>query len=125
MIEYTVKVDDAGNRYWYLNNERHREDGPAIEWADGDKEWYLNNERHREDGPAFECVSGYKAWYRNGERHREDGPAVEYAHGDSAWYLNGQQLTESEFSERMNPVVEMTVAELGKKLNIKNLKIVK
>ena len=39
MIEYTVKVFDNGNRYWYLNGKLHREDGPAIECADGDREW--------------------------------------------------------------------------------------
>ena len=71
------------------------------------------------------CADGYEAWYLNGQRHREDGPAVEYANGDKEWYLNGQQLTESEFNVRMNLMVEMTVAELEKKLNIKNLKIVK
>jgi hypothetical protein len=27
---------------WRLNGQRHREDGPAIEWADGTKSWYLN-----------------------------------------------------------------------------------
>ena len=33
MIEYTVEVYDSGTKYWYLNGERHREDGPAIEWV--------------------------------------------------------------------------------------------
>ncbi len=36
---YEVDVHDDGNKHWYLNGERHREDGPAIEWADGDKWW--------------------------------------------------------------------------------------
>ena len=30
--------------FWYQNGELHREDGPAIEWADGDKEFYINGE---------------------------------------------------------------------------------
>ena len=42
MIEYTVKVYANGKKYWYLNGKRHREDGPAIEWASGNKLWYLN-----------------------------------------------------------------------------------
>jgi len=50
--------------------------------------------------------------------------AVESA-GSKEWYLNGQELTEAEFNARMNPTVEMTVAELEKKLGIKDLKIVK
>lgn len=33
-----------GDEYWYKNGMRHREDGPAIEWADGTKFWYYNGE---------------------------------------------------------------------------------
>jgi hypothetical protein len=29
---------------WWLNDQLHREDGPAIEWADGTKSWWLNGE---------------------------------------------------------------------------------
>ena len=42
MIEYTVRVYDNGDKEWYLNGKRHREDGPAIEGASGGKSWYLN-----------------------------------------------------------------------------------
>ena len=31
MIEYTVKVWANGDKVWYLNGKRHREDGPAVE----------------------------------------------------------------------------------------------
>ena len=44
MIKYEVHVDDNGNKRWYLNGKQHREDGPAIECADGTKVWYLNGE---------------------------------------------------------------------------------
>lgn len=36
-------VDSNGTKYWLLNGEYHREDGPAIEYQDGRKWWYLNN----------------------------------------------------------------------------------
>jgi hypothetical protein len=81
MIEYTVKVYPSGTKFWYLNGKRHREDGPAIETANGGKEWCLNDKRHREDGPAVEYANGGKLWYLNGELHREDGPAIEYVDG--------------------------------------------
>jgi hypothetical protein len=76
-MEYTVKVYDTGNKFWYLNGKRHREDGPAIELANGSKFWYLDDIRHREDGPAVEYADGTKRWYLNGELHREDGPVKE------------------------------------------------
>jgi hypothetical protein len=34
----------SGNKYFFLKGEYHREDGPAIEWANGNKSWYLNGE---------------------------------------------------------------------------------
>ena len=89
MIEYTVKAYAKSND-WFLNGERHREDGPAIEWAHGSKEWYLNGKRHREDGPAVDRPSGFKVWYLNGMVHREDGPAMEFANGINCWFLNNE-----------------------------------
>ena len=77
MIEYTVKVYASGSKYWYLNGNYHREDGPAVEYADGSKYWFLN-----------------------GKYHREDGPAAEYANGDKSWYLNGKKVTEEEHKKR-------------------------
>ena len=118
-ITYEVKVDDDGTKRWYLNDERHREDGPAVEYSDGDKFWYLNDERHREDGPAGEYYGGTKFWYLNGKRHREDGPAIEWADGDKSWYLNNVQYTEEDFNKKMSPTVEMTMAEIEKALGMK------
>ena len=40
--EPTMEVSDSGTKSWWLNGELHREDGPAMEWADGDKYWWLN-----------------------------------------------------------------------------------
>ena len=76
--------------YYNEKDDLHREDGPAVEYANGKKEWFKNGERHREDGPAIEHANGEKHWYKNGKFHREDGPAVEYANGAKCWYKNGQ-----------------------------------
>tara|TARA_R110002124_G_scaffold49351_3_gene144807 strand:+ start:4109 stop:4621 length:513 start_codon:yes stop_codon:yes gene_type:complete len=95
MIKYEVEVDSDGSRYWYLNGQYHREDGPALELYDGSKYWYLKGKRHREDGPAIEDSSGSKYWLLNGRRHREDGPAIEWCDGSKFWFLNGQKLTEA------------------------------
>jgi hypothetical protein len=37
-------IDSNGNKHWFLNGERHRTDGPAVEFKDGTKLWYLNDE---------------------------------------------------------------------------------
>ena len=49
MIEYTVKVWDNGGKSWFLNGKYHREDGPAVECADGYKYWWLNGEMVTEE----------------------------------------------------------------------------
>jgi hypothetical protein len=100
-IKYEVKVYTNGDKYWYLNGKRHREDGPAVERSNGEKYWYLN-----------------------GNLHREDGPAVERSNGDKSWFLKGEYLTEEEFNERMAPEVEMTMAQINEALG-KNVKVVK
>ena len=41
----TCEVNANGDKAWYLNDNRHREDGPAIERANGDNEWYLNGNK--------------------------------------------------------------------------------
>jgi hypothetical protein len=100
-----------GGTEWYINGKRHREDGPAIEYTNGSKSWYINDKLHREDGPAIVYADGYKSWYINGKLHREDGPAIDDVDGYKAWYLNDKHLTEEEFNTRMNPVTELTLQE--------------
>jgi hypothetical protein len=57
-----------GNKYWLLNGQLHREDGPAVEYINGDKEYYIHDKLHREDGPALEDINGNKFWYLNDVR---------------------------------------------------------
>ena len=104
MKTYKVQVDDGGNKFWYLNDRLHREDGPAVEEVDGAKIWYLNGRLHRTDGPAIESTDGSKRWYLNGWLHREDGPAVEYADGTKLWYLNGVEFTETEWRKQIQKI---------------------
>ena len=48
MKEYTVKVYNDRTE-WFLNGKFHREDGPAVEWADCYKVWCLNGRQLTED----------------------------------------------------------------------------
>jgi hypothetical protein len=65
-------IDDWGNKRWYKNGKRHRDDGPAFEGASGDKEWYQNGKRHRDDGPAIEWPDGCKEYWINGVKQDEE-----------------------------------------------------
>ena len=67
----------------------HREDGPAIEKANGEKYYYINGKLHREGGPAVVRADG-EYYYINGKTHREDGPAVVCASGHKEYWVNGK-----------------------------------
>ena len=86
-----VEVTKEGIR-WYKNEKLHREDGPAVEYPNGDREWWLNDKWHREDGPAVEKSDGTRRWFLDGKPHREDGPAYESPNGTREWWLSGKKL---------------------------------
>lgn len=90
-----VKSD---RKEYYKNNLLHREDGPAVEYNNGDKAWFINGILHRKDGPAMEYVN-IKSWYLNGLIHREDGPAIERPDGSKFYYLFNQEIEVSSLEE--------------------------
>ena len=105
-LRYRVEVAKDGTRRYYNNaGELHRDEGPAVEYANGRKEWYQNDHIHRINGPAIEYPNGNKEWWQNGQRHRVDGPAITRADGSKAWCINGKRLTEDEFNQAVKQYV--------------------
>jgi len=88
------KVHKNGNVFYYnAKKQLHRTDGPASEYSNGNKEWWINGQRHRIDGPAVErLIAGTKSkeWYKNGKLHRENGPAIELRNGIKSWWKYGK-----------------------------------
>jgi hypothetical protein len=64
----------------------------------------LEKKLHREDGPALEAADGTRFWWVDDELHRLDGPAIESANGTKEWWLYGNRITEEEFNEITDPV---------------------
>lgn len=96
MTPQYINIEENGSKFYYSDKELkilHREDGPAIEWVNGDKEWYINN-----------------------KQHREDGPAIEWTNGNTYWYLNGVEYSEEEFNEKMNnyDTIDVQLAQADK-----------
>ena len=68
-MKNVLTTDEYGNKFWFKNGKRHREDGPAIEYANGDKFWFINGKCHREDGPAVELNNGtYFEYWLDGKK---------------------------------------------------------
>lgn len=102
-----IKIDEKGHKFYYSDHKMmvfHREDGPSIEYVNGDRVWYLNGKLHREDGPAVESVDGSK-W----------------------WYLNGKYITEDEHARRTSKETILTMDEIAAKfgISVEQLKIKK
>jgi hypothetical protein len=71
-IEYTVKESTHGDKYWYLNDGLHRiNDLPAVEYITGNKEWFVDGKRHRDNNPAIITSNGTKHWFIEGEEYTE------------------------------------------------------
>lgn len=85
-------IVNNGIKYWYNKDGKlHRENGPAIEYPNGDKEWYKDGKKHRLNGPAIE-TKNYTEYYIEGNLHRDGGPSVTYHQGDEKGNGVGQTL---------------------------------
>lgn len=45
------EISITGKKFhsWYKNNLLHREDGPAIEWEDGQQQWWIEGVEYKEE----------------------------------------------------------------------------
>jgi hypothetical protein len=64
---YTDIVEEVGSVSYLLDNELHREDGPAYISAEGDEHYYLNGFRHRKGAPAIITRNSAEFWYCAGQ----------------------------------------------------------
>ena len=99
-----------GSRWWYINGELHREDGPAIEYPDGTEEWYQDGKQHRLDGPAVVKLDGSNEWYQNGLLHRLDGPALE-KEDNPRWSWKEQWLRDGKYHRDDGPAIETSYGD--------------
>lgn len=90
---FTGMANILGDKHYFKDGIRHREDGPAVELVNGDKEYYVDGLLHREDGPAIIWADGYKKYFLNGGLHRIDGPAIETPDGFKSYWIDGKQTT--------------------------------
>ena len=82
-MEYDIKIDKYGSKFYYKKGTHilHREGKPAIEYANGETEWWVNNKRHRTDGPAVIWIGDFNfiypnEWWVNGVRLSEEKEEV-------------------------------------------------
>ena len=42
-LEPVMHTDANGTRRWFVNQQLHRLDGPAVIYSDGNQEWWIHN----------------------------------------------------------------------------------
>ena len=73
MTKIELKIDRFGIKRYFIKgtNIYHRDDGPAVEYTNGDKYWIQYGKRHRLDGPAIEFSNGRKEFWINDKRIKD------------------------------------------------------
>ena len=105
MSKLDLKVHPNGNKTWHLDGELRRVQIMTSSAGLGYKARVLDKEFHCEDGPAMEFENGDLAWFKHGKLNRLDGPAVIHVNGYEAWYLNDIEMTEQEHAEQTKKVI--------------------
>lgn len=80
-----MHIDMYGSKVWYQNDEISREDGPAIERANGDKEWHVNGKFIRRENSRKE-----NSTEQTGKKFDQDKPRMDLL--DSGWLEDVAQV---------------------------------
>lgn len=86
----TKVIRQNGDIEYFRDDVRHRDNYPAILYADGGKEWWKDGVRHRFIYPAVELADGTMMWYHYGKLHRSlRRPAVIFSNGKTEYWEEG------------------------------------
>lgn len=99
--ESKLIIRPDGSEEWHLNNQLHREDGPAIISKEF-QAWYIHSQCHRDNNPAIIWNDGVEFWYQHNKSHRIDGPAV-CGHSDKymEWWIDGRAYTFRHYCKKL------------------------
>ena len=84
-------IENDGTIHYYLGDLHHNPEGPAvIGFSCRHKEYWFKGLRHRIDGPAIEYLDGDYEYWENGQRHNPQGPA-KCIDGRLEYWIDGRQ----------------------------------
>jgi hypothetical protein len=100
MVAANIKkvIEDDGSIHYYLGDLHHNPEGPAVIAYDGlHKEYWYKGMRHRIEGPAIQYADGDYEYFEQGRRHNLKGPA-KCIDGVVEYWIDGRQyLSEDEY----------------------------
>ena len=104
-----ITIEADGSKYYYSDKRMtkfHREDGPAIERPYGYRAWFINNLRHRVDGPAIEYGDETAGdWFIQGSEVTEQEHYRYYNQPKEATInINGKEFTIKQLADLIEAV---------------------
>ena len=91
-------IEDDGTIHYYLGDLHHNPEGPAVIGFTGrHKEYWFKGLRHRIDGPAIEYLDGDYEYWENGQRHNPQGPA-KCIEGVVEYWIDGRKYANEDES---------------------------
>ena len=92
-------VVNGRHQEWWIHGLRHRDNGPAVEYSDGSQEYWLYGMKHRVNKPAiilkdqgFNVGFYTTEYWFYGRLHREEGPAVLKSDGSQEFWIHGKRI---------------------------------
>lgn len=80
-----------------MTNIARTDENDYVEDQWGNKCWYRMGVLHRDNAPAVQWANGGDSWYHKGRLHRADGPAINRA-GCTSWFVHGREVSAEECS---------------------------
>lgn len=106
-------IDEYGNKRWFKDGKRHREDGPAEIRHDGTERWFINGKKHRIGGPAVTKRNGTEFWwYQDGLLHRTDGPAIIGTDNKLWWYIRDIRIPNRQMYQKYSKLSDEDMVAL-------------
>lgn len=99
---------DLKNHFCDGQKNSHHENGPARVWNDGTLEWFQHGKRHREDGPAVEFPNGDRLFFLFGRQISEK------LHAGRMMIQNKSQLTVVSGEKKAETTTTQTNTEKNK-----------
>ena len=67
-MKYDIRIDLYGNKHYYVNNNLHREEGPAIEFTNGDMimKIFKEQRKNHKEGVIINFDCPYECGKKNG-----------------------------------------------------------
>jgi hypothetical protein len=92
-----MSIQEGKSQRWFDEQGLlHRENGPAVEYADGGGEWWIHGHRQTKNGQStIVTPCGTQIWVIDDQLHRDQEPAIIGVANRQEWWVHGHRSREN------------------------------